>query len=63
MHNSDHFLKYYWIIISVKTYINKDHNNLKCFVNASIYELGAGPSAPTVIEPLATYVYMEIYLG
>lgn len=29
--------------------------SLKLFVNVSISELGAGPIAPTVIEPLAIY--------
>jgi hypothetical protein len=36
-------------------YINL-HKSFKDLVNVSIYELIAGPIAPTVIEPLAIYV-------
>jgi hypothetical protein len=43
--------------------INHFHNNLNCLVIESIYELGAGPIAPTVIEPNATYHIYQIYLS
>ncbi len=33
--------------------INISQSNLKCFVMESTSELGAGPIAPTVIDPLA----------
>lgn len=36
--------------------INIAQSNLNCLVMESISELGAGPIAPTVIEPLAIYI-------